>query len=313
MKIHLKNNQKFLVLALTFIMLSFFTSVVKAQFQEEEFSGGKKSSYQCFDPNTNQPSEDLVSDVQLNGYWLCKCNDGAKSDPGRNGICGDASADCSGLPGSNGCTAQQATIKPPKLQQLEIWFVRVLYAIWALVGSLSFIYLMVLAYRYVITRGDVTKITEIRQKIIYYFIGLAVVFLAVPILTTVFRVLGINRNVECYNVQMPAFQFFFTDLCTDPDGTIATNPCSAITEYSNEYTSDNPNATPEQARDYAINRINGTTCATTGAVASCGEVRLTFPFTGTSVCFETTATCSEAGGSDDKNTWTVPSTNVYSC
>lgn len=298
-----RRKSKYIVLVSLFLFLSFFTSVVKAQFQETEFSGGSKDSYQCFDPNTGEASKDLVSDSQLNGYWLCKCNDG--SEPGTNGVCGSGS--CSGLPGSSGCTAQQATIIPPKLQQLEIWFVKIIYAIWALVGSLSFIYLMVLAYRYVISRGDVTKITEIRQKIVYYFVGLALVFLAVPILTTVFRVLGINSDVECYNVEMPAFQFFFTDLCTDPDGTIATNPCQAMQEYAEDYRNSNPGATAAEAGQAAANKINGIACSTTGTSASCNVIQ----FLG--ICVDINTTCSPAGTADDKNTWTSPQLSINSC
>jgi hypothetical protein len=173
--------------------------------------------------NNGQKGE--VSDVKLNGYWLCNCEDG--SVPGANGRCGSGTTCPAGSrPGSSGCFATQAVLKPPKLQQLEIWFVRIIYIVWSLVGTLSFLFLIVLGYRYTISRGDVTKITEIRQKILYYIIGLALVFLAVPILTTVFRVMGINRDVECYNVNMPGFQFFFADLCTDPNGSV-TDPCDA--------------------------------------------------------------------------------------
>jgi hypothetical protein len=226
LKIFAVSFKRLKVLLTLFIFLSLLTSTVHAQFQEEEFSGNKKESYQCFGEGGRKLE---VSDVKLNGYWLCMCEDG--SSPGANGRCG-GSTTCppTGRPGTTGCFAVQSVLKPPTFQQLEIWFVRLIYVAWSLVGTLSFFFLIVLGYRYTISRGDSTKITEIRQKIIYYIVGLALVFLAVPILTTVFRVMGINRNVECYNVNMPGFQFFFTELCTDPNGAVSgevvADPCS---------------------------------------------------------------------------------------
>lgn len=193
---------------------------VFGQAQTGNFSGSDINSYQCFDAN-NRPIEPTTR-TNASGQFLCPCKDG--TNPNVFGRCSGETKcenpdDTSrpGEPGDKGCLAAIATLKPPTLQILEVWFVRILYIIWAIVGSLSFFYLVVLGYRWMLTRGDVTKITEIRQKIIYYIIGVALVFLAVPILTTVFRLLGINDNVDCYNVEMPAFQFFFADLCTAPN------------------------------------------------------------------------------------------------
>ncbi len=124
-------------------------------------------------------------------------------------------------------TGEQATIRPPKLQQIEIWFVRVIYVIWALVGSLSFLFLVSLGYQYMLTKGDVTKITAIRQRVINYVIGLVLVFAALPILTTFFRVLGVNGQVQCYQFDtLPRFQFFFPELCTDPKLILVNDPCN---------------------------------------------------------------------------------------
>lgn len=190
------------------------------QAQTGNFSGSDIASYQCFDAN-NIPIEPTTR-TNASGQFLCPCKDG--TNPNVFGRCSGATKcenpdDTSrpGEPGDKGCLAAIATLKPPTLQILEVWFVRILYIIWAIVGSLSFFYLVVLGYRWMLTRGDVVKITEIRQKIIYYVVGVALVFLAVPILTTIFRLLGINDNVDCYNVEMPAFQFFFANLCTAPN------------------------------------------------------------------------------------------------
>lgn len=208
------------------ILISVFTlpkQFVFGQVQTGNFSGSDRSSYQCFDEN-NRPIEPTTR-TNASGQFLCPCKDG--SNPNAFGRCpaSGGQTKCEdpedpsrpGKPGDPGCLAAIATLKPPTLQIIEVWFVRIIYIIWAIVGSLSFFYLVVLGYRWMLTRGDVTKITEIRQKIIYYIIGVVIVFLAVPILTTVFRILGINDNVDCYNVEMPAFQFFFANLCTAPN------------------------------------------------------------------------------------------------
>lgn len=194
------------LLVLFFLALSnvFLFINVSAQVQPFNYSGNSPESYQCFDekgviikvPGTDTPMQPEGPDAQGNFY--CTLN-------GERYL---------------------GYLKPPALQQIEVWFVRILYAIWALVASLSFLLIVKLGYDYMITRGDVTKITAIRQRIINYAIGFALVFLAVPVLTTVFRFLGINENVDCYNVNMPGFQFFYTSLCTDPRSTVVENPCN---------------------------------------------------------------------------------------
>ncbi len=218
----------FASITVSFMLLLGTMTTINAQAQDFEFSGNKKSSYQCFDVDNN-PTEP-TDRRDANGYWLCPCEDGNAPNP-TTFRCGSGSPSrCNGTPGTDGCFVVRSVLRPPKLQQLEIWFVRIVYLIWALVGTLSFFFLFVLGYRYMISRGDVTKITEIRQKIIYYILGFGLVFLAVPILTTFFNLLGINSNVACYNVQMPAFQFFFANLCTvSSDNTSLQNACRSQT------------------------------------------------------------------------------------
>lgn len=188
----------FMVILLFFVQLSFFASKVHAQFQDGDFSANDPqcSSYRC-------PKKDgVTSTLSYNNVSkFCECKY------------------------SNG-EVTLALIKPPALQQIEIWFVRIVYAIWAFVGSLSFLLLVYLGYQWILTRGDVTKITEIRQRIINYAIGTAFIFLALPILTTFFRLLGVNGEVQCYNFDtLPRFQFFFPELCTDPLDLIVNDPC----------------------------------------------------------------------------------------
>lgn len=205
-----------------------FSTKVNAQVQSTPFSANDITSYQCFDDDGNILSPSPVKDSS--GYFLCYCrNSGAFNLPPFLGYCpglgcqandwDNDGIDEPGRPGDPGCIAQRAVLIPPTLQQLEIWFVRIIYVIWTLVATFSVFYLLVLGYRWMISRGDVTKITEIRQKIIYYIIGLILVFLAIPVLTTIFRLLGVNEQVQCYNVNMDeiGFQFFFSDLCTAKD------------------------------------------------------------------------------------------------
>lgn len=192
-----------LIILASFLIIS---PVVHAQLQDFNFSGNDPKSYQCFDNHGNILAQEPVPSKDANGNIIeFYCTDSAG-----NKI--------------------KAVLKPPAFQELEIIFVRVVYAIWALVASFSFLMLIYLGYQYLISRGDPTQIKAIRERITKFIIGFALVFLAVPILVTFFRILGINNEVQCYtglsgtnNVGI-GFQFFYTDLCTDPRG-LDTDPC----------------------------------------------------------------------------------------
>ena len=180
-------------LLVTLIVSLFIAPVLNAQVQDFDFSGNSADSYQCFNLHGDLINQKPQFDSTL-GEFYCMV-DG---------------------------TRIKAVLKPPALQELEILFVRVVYAIWALVATFSFLLLVYLAYQYLISRGDATQVKAIRERIIKYIIGFALVFLAVPILVTFFKLLGVNNTVQCYqglsgdnNVGI-GFQFFFTDLCTDP-------------------------------------------------------------------------------------------------
>lgn len=185
------------VLTGSLLIVVFLSTVigVSAQSQTFLFSGNNPESYQCLDANSGKVTTELPVYDSGEGTFICPS------------------------------TGEKAIIKPPALQQLEVWFVRILYAIWALVATFSFLLLVYLGYRYMLARGDVTQIQTIRKRIVNYIIGFALVFLAVPILATIFRLLGVNQNVACYELGV-GFQFFFSDLCTDPKGTFGSDPCS---------------------------------------------------------------------------------------
>jgi hypothetical protein len=183
------------------LVIMFKPVSIDAQFQEGNFSANDGcESYRCPRINGDTPDPSFNSTKEF-----CECNYTVDGET----------------------VTQIAYLKPPALQQIEIWFVRILYVIWAFVGSLSFLLLVYLGYQYMLTRGDVTKITYIRQRIINYGIGMVLVFLAVPILGTFFRVLGVNGDVQCYSFEtLPRFQFFFPELCTDPKNVLVSDPCS---------------------------------------------------------------------------------------
>lgn len=189
-----KKSKVYFFSVLLLVATIFLAPVLNAQVQDFDFSGNSAESYQCFDSTGDLLTQEPKFD-EANGEFYC-------TDSLGNRV--------------------RAVLKPPSLQQLEILFVRVVYAIWALVATFSFLLLLYLGYQYLISRGDATQIKAIRERIIKYIIGFILVFLAVPILVTFFKLLGVNNDIECYqglsggsNVGI-GFQFFFTDLCTTP-------------------------------------------------------------------------------------------------
>lgn len=188
------------------IILQSFISPVVAQTQDFDFSGNNPDSYQCFDGSGQPDTTAVVVKDKLFDVFICDLNSNGTLD-------GDET---------------RAVLIPPRLQVIEVWFVRIIYVVWALVGAYSFYLLVVLGYQVMISRGDPTSLPKIRQRIINYMIGFALVFLAIPILDTFFRLLGINKTVSCYDVQMPGFQFFFTTLCS------GTDPCSFTEDQLNQ-------------------------------------------------------------------------------
>ncbi len=177
-------------------------SKVSAQIQFFDFSGNSAESYQCFDERgiIIKDSQSIIYKDDISGYFLCE---GVNND----GIAGD----------------DRAVLIPPTLQQIEVWFVRILYVVWAVVGAFSFILLVGVGFEYMLRGGTSDQeLVKVRKRIINYIIGFALVFLAVPILTTVFNLLGVNDDVACYDVNMPGFQFFFTTLCTGTEAKLQT-------------------------------------------------------------------------------------------
>ncbi len=230
------NITKFLISCFVCFFLAINNNMLVDTIFAQGFSGNDPSSYQCFD------SEGKKLDVRptlKDGVMTCEYEG----------------------------KTYQAVLKPVSLQQLEIWFIKIVYFIWAFVATFSFVLLLGVAYQYMISRNAGSALAQARQRIFQYILGFALVFLAVPILSTMFRLLGVDDSIECYsglsgenNVGI-GFQFIFADLCTDPKGKYQdilghlgrvinrerskspTNPIAVLTALRNE-----------------IDKINGTAC-----------------------------------------------------
>lgn len=268
-------KKNFLLLLLSLLCFINFTQTVSAQFSSSVLSGNDPASYVCPGEDPGLPvksADDTCSAADgkcrtlpyldsTSGYYVCKSDTGIV----------------------------RATLKAPPLQQLELWFRRILYAIWAIVGSFSFVMLIYLGYQYMIRGGTSDQeLVKLRKAIINYVLGFALVFLSIPILTTFFTVLGINKNVTCYDVAMPGFQFFFPELCTDPNDTYVNNPCAIITDTVEALKKDNPRISLLDLNKGVVDEINnrrGIACVQQDAannVKSCNIPAGIFSF---DVCF----------------------------
>ena len=276
----------------TFICISpFITISIKAQRNPGTFSGSSPRSYQCINiegggttpllkvygnylkrPNiigstvadkSNSPITIETSDDFYNNYdemlpsiqekitgILPKASNGTF-------LCDSANINILRL--EERLYYPQATLVPPTFQIIEAWFVQLVFMAYAFVGLFSFIFLVVLGYRYQISMGDVTKLTEIRGKILYYFLGLILTFMAYPLTNGLFQFLGVNSRVECYNFPVPSFRFFFDDLCVDYTGNlVASESCKDLAKPIVESYNEANNAGPAffRDRDKDIKRIN---------------------------------------------------------
>jgi hypothetical protein len=212
-------------------ILAIFSSFsIQAQTQDFDFSANNPEcvAYQCLGADGNV-------DSSIKPQWKTEGSDSTR--------------------GKCICPTGLAVLKPPKLQQLQIWFYRVLYAIWGLVAGFSFLMLVYLGYRYMLRGGTSDQeLVKLRKDILNYVIGFALVFLAVPILSTVFRLMQINDDVQCYRVNMPGFQFFFEDLCTDPIGTTEAQ-CK--------------NLESDLGTNFKVGDLSGIYCANNGDTLTC--------------------------------------------
>lgn len=206
------------IFILLFVILALPVSIVSAQIQDDNFSGNDPSSYSCYTRQGDLVDAEPIKD-ESKGLFYCNVN----------GVPGYQPCD-SGIYETGDLCDPQAVLNPPTLQQLEVWFVRIVYSIWAIAATFSFLGIVYIGYQYMISRGAPEATVKVKDRLAKFIIGFALVFLAVPILTTVFRLLYVNDSVQCYqgltsNVGI-GFQFVFPELCTDPNNQVAnSDPC----------------------------------------------------------------------------------------
>jgi hypothetical protein len=252
--INLKKLRNIIILFAVFLISLLLTNVVFGQ----GFSGNDPASYQCFDKEGKLLS---ITPTLEDGVFVCR----------------------------DGGEVYRAVIKPPSLQQIEIWFVKIVYFIWAFVATFSFVILLGVAYQYMISRNAGSALADARKRIAQYALGFALVFLAIPILNTTFRLLGVDDSVECYsgltggdnNVGI-GFQFFFADLCTDPRGRYA-DPVNVVTDIVRRETEKGTNIVEIiRLTTEEIKKMKGTVCDS--RVYSGTNKRKVFPVCVVSVC-----------------------------
>lgn len=206
------NNKRMKVLKIisliTFLLLTPLT-ILNAQIQSGNFSGNDPSSYSCYNRQGDRLDKTAIFS-ERDGLFYCDMNSNNRYDRCPSGVY-DGGETCDPI----------AVLNPPTIQVLEIWFVRVIYLVWALAASVSVFGLLGISYQYMISRGAPEAQKVLRDRIAKFIIGLFLVFLAVPILNTIFRLLAVNDTVECYqgltsNVGI-GFQFVFPEMCTSPN------------------------------------------------------------------------------------------------
>jgi hypothetical protein len=161
-----------LLLAVFIALISGFSNSVNAQ----GFSGNDPNSYTC--EGTKYPDSRPTYNARVKKI-----------------ICGN-DVNVNALP------------LPPTLRQAQVWFVSILYAMWGFAGITFTLSLMILGIQYMLSRGEPDKIKEVKKRIQRWAIGFVLVFLAYPILSTVFSFVGLNQCLTS-GIEIPGFQFFF--------------------------------------------------------------------------------------------------------
>ncbi len=106
-----------------------------------------------------------------------------------------------------------AILKPPRLQILQIWFVRLIYVIWGVSGVVFTFILISIGLQYILSFGNIDAVGQVIKRFQKFVVGLALVFLSYPLLATFFNLLPL-RDDTCYSdINMPGFQFFFPSAC----------------------------------------------------------------------------------------------------
>ncbi len=125
-----------------------------------------------------------------------------------------------------------ADCEPPRLQELEVIAVRLLYAAWACGGIIFMVMLVLIGYTYMTSAGDQGKVESARKRGGQWIIGFLLFFFSQPIVATLMKGL-ISGNTTCFkDLTDPGFTFFFNSVCTNGDNPAvqptASNPTEII-------------------------------------------------------------------------------------
>lgn len=178
------NKFKALLLVLVFMSFGGLINQVSAQ----GFAGSNINNYYCLARGGNPAPAVTVED----GDYVCDYD-------------GDGIGEARAVP------------KPPSSQQLQIWFVRLLYVIWAVAGIVFTLVLIGIGFQYMTSFNNEVLLADVIKQARKWFVGLALVILAYPMLNTFFNILGL-RDSACLNaLELPGFQFFFSSACVIED------------------------------------------------------------------------------------------------
>ncbi len=182
------------LLLLPFLFLSLPLSIsAQSSSASSNFAGSNIDNYYCPNITITQDGETTEYEsnwdpIESNCRYLCYYPNGAVRD---------------------------AIASPPKLQQLEVWFVKILYMAWGLSGVVFTFILIYIGFLYMTSKGNDKMMADVKTKLRNWFIGLVLIFLSYPVLNTFFRAIGINEDACYYDVTqtMPGFKFFFPTVC----------------------------------------------------------------------------------------------------
>lgn len=171
--------------------LIFLPTAVNAQ----GFSGSDINNYTCpiFHNLRLEPSGDCTAAgvCNDNGRYVCKYRDVTDND----------------------FIVRDAAPKPPQLRVIEIWFVRIVAILWAFSGIAFTGLLMWIGFKYMTAFNNEYVLGEVIKDFRKWMVGLGLIFLSYPFLTTFFRILPLS-NSQCYeDIALPGFQFFFPTVC----------------------------------------------------------------------------------------------------
>lgn len=181
--------RKYIQRSLALIIFSVCWVGVAEPVSAQNFAGSDITNYYC--PGKTNESGVFVSDFEVkevNGDYLCDYD-------------------------KNGTPETRAVPRPPTLRQLEYWFVKIVYLAWAAAGIIFTGILMWIGWLYMTSFRNEFLMADVIKRARSWVLGLAIVFLAYPILNTFFNVLGLRQS-ECFEgINLPGFQFFFSNAC----------------------------------------------------------------------------------------------------